>query len=92
MEWLINIIQLIGGLILNFGYIPQIYQIIKTKSAGDLNLSTFISILIGVTCIEIYAIYLVIHGTGHMFLVTNSISVLISIVLVVSILTYKRNI
>ena len=35
-----DLLQLAGGFILSFGYVPQIIQIIKTRSASDLNLKT----------------------------------------------------
>jgi len=36
-----DLIQLVGGLILAFGYIPQIEQLLCTKSSKDINLVTF---------------------------------------------------
>ncbi len=66
--------QLIGGFILAIGYIPQIRQIIRTKSCKDLNLKTYIALTVGMGFMEIYAINLALSGAGTMFLVTNSIS------------------
>ncbi len=69
-----DILQLIGGIILAIGYIPQIRQIIHTKSCRDLNLKTYIALAVGMGFMEIYAINLALSGAGTMFLVTNSIS------------------
>lgn len=85
-----NLLQLIGGLILSFGYIPQIKQIIKTKSVNDLNLQTFIFVFVGISLMEIYAINLFAHGVGGMFLVTNTISLILSITMVVLIFIYNK--
>lgn len=85
-----DVLQIIGGLILSAGYIPQIIQIIQTKSALDLNLFTFISILIGVGSMEFYGIRLVISKkSGHAFLFSNSLSLLISIIMVLLILIFR---
>ena len=37
-----DFMQLIGGFILAVGYTPQIRQILRTKSCGDLNLKTYL--------------------------------------------------
>ncbi len=39
MNNIFGIFQLIGGVILSIGYIPQIVQIFRTKSSEGLNLS-----------------------------------------------------
>ena len=67
-----DILQLAGGFILAFGNVPQILQIINTKSAADLNLKIYIMMIVGVSMMQIYAINLVAHGTGGAFLATNS--------------------
>ena len=67
-------LQLIGGLILAIGYIPQIAQLLKTRSCKDLNLKTYIAMTIGFGLMEIYAIDLVRNGSGVMFAITNTIS------------------
>lgn len=69
-----DILQLIGGIILAVGYIPQIRQIIRTKSCKDLNLKTYIALAVGMGFMEVYAINLASTGAGTMFLITNSIS------------------
>ena len=87
-----NILQLIGGLILSFGYIPQIIQIIKTKSVNDLNLKTFLSVFIGILFMEIYAINLVINKVGYMFLVTNSMSLILTGLMCILIIKFRNKI
>jgi MtN3 and saliva related transmembrane protein len=71
-----DILQLIGGFILAFGFIPQIIQVIKTKSTVDLNLKTFLLMFLGIFLMEVYAINLVRHNTGGAFLITNTISLI----------------
>lgn len=85
-----NFLQLLGGIIMSFGQIPQIIQIIKTKSAKDINLKTYIMMFIGIFLMEIYAINLVVHGTGGAFLITNTLSLFASGVMIALILKYGK--
>lgn len=71
-DWL----QLIGGIILALGYLPQAKQLLETRSAKDLNLKTYILIFIGISFMEIYAVNLLIKNTAVMFCITNSISLI----------------
>ena len=84
-------LQLLGGIILSVGYIPQIIKLIKTKSAEDFNVKTFIIVWIGIFFMEIYAVDLSIGGSGLMYLITNTMSLLVQSVLVVLILKYRNN-
>lgn len=84
-----DILQLIGGIILSFGYIPQIIQMVKTKSVEDLNSKTFLSVFIGTLFMEIYAVNLVINKVGHMFLVTNTMALILSGIVCILIFKYK---
>ena len=85
-----DVLQLLGGIILAIGYIPQIMQLVRTQSCEDLNPKTYFSILAGVVLMEAYAINLVIHGSGLMFLITNSTSLLMTLVLCILILKTKK--
>lgn len=85
-----DILQLIGGIILSFGYIPQIIQMIKTKSVDDLNFKTFLSVFIGILFMEVYAVNLVINKVGHMFLITNTMALVLSGIVCILIYKYKN--
>lgn len=79
MNNLFGLFQLIGGVIMSLGYIPQIAQILRTKSAEGLNIKSFGMIFAGIVLYEIYAVSLVVADkSGHMYLLTNSISMLLS--------------
>lgn len=70
-----SFLQLLGGVILSIGYIPQIRQILKTKSVKDLNFFTYVSITFGILLMQFYAVNLVVStGSGHAFLLTNTVS------------------
>lgn len=79
MNNIFGIFQFVGGIILSVGYIPQIVQIFRTKSSEGLNFKSFGMIFAGILLYEIYAISLVvINDSGHMYLITNSISTFLS--------------
>ena len=74
-----GVFQLIGGIIMSVGYIPQIAQILRTKSSEGLNLKSFGMIFAGILLYEIYAIALVVlESSGYMYLITNSVSMALS--------------
>ena len=85
-----DLLQLIGGIILSFGQIPQIIQIERTKSARDINLKTYIMMFTGIFFMETYAINLVVHGSGGAFLITNTLSLLASGIMIALILKYRK--
>ncbi len=45
-------LQLLGGFVLALGYIPQIIQIITTHSCRDLNLRTYLAMVLGIGLME----------------------------------------
>lgn len=79
MNNLFGIFQLAGGIIMAVGYVPQIVQMLRTKSSEGLNLKSFGMIFAGILLYEIYAISLVVlESSGHMYLVTNTVSTILS--------------
>lgn len=62
----------------------------QTKSAVDLNLKTYIIMFTGISLMKIYAINLVVHGSGGAFLTTNSFSLITSGIMIVLILRYGK--
>lgn len=83
--------QLIGGFILAFGYIPQITRIIRKRSAKDFHFGSFLMMFIGIALMEVYAVALAAGGTGEMFLITNSCSLLLVGVMCVLIVKYGKD-
>ncbi|NBW22613.1 MAG: hypothetical protein EBR82_83180 [Caulobacteraceae bacterium] len=71
-----DILQLVGGMILSIGSIPQIEQIVRTKSVKDINLTSIITLILGMVLMQIYAV----HAGLTMFIITNTISLLLAIV------------
>ncbi len=79
MNTFINILQLIGGIILSIGYIPQIKKVSETKSMKDFSFNYLAMLAIGVGLMEIYAIYNVIQGVAIMFMITNTVAFLLAL-------------
>ncbi|MDZ4178480.1 MAG: PQ-loop repeat-containing protein [Coriobacteriia bacterium] len=83
-------LQITGGIILCAGYIPQIRRILKSRSAHDLSLSMWVSVLIGLILMEAYAVYLFATSGGPAVLITNSVSLTFAVGMVALILVYGR--
>lgn len=90
MSMILTLCQLVGGLVLSVGMIPQIIQLIKTKQANDLNHVSVLTILLGVALMEVYAIGLSMQGVGLPFLITNTASLILEIILALAVLKYKK--
>jgi MtN3 and saliva related transmembrane protein len=86
---LFTVMQLAGGIILSLGWIPQIVQILKTKSVADLSLKSYLLMLLGIGLMEAYAVNLAAEGVGLAFLITNSLSLGIVSAVVLLVLRYR---
>lgn len=87
---LFAILQLIGGVILSIGWIPQIVLMCRERSAKGLHLNTAVSMFTGVLLMEIYALDLITSGTGYAFLITNTMSLLLLSVVLFLALWYRK--
>jgi MtN3 and saliva related transmembrane protein len=86
---LFSIMQLIGGIILSLGWIPQIIQIVKSKSVSDLSLKSYLLILLGISLMEAYAVSLAVTGVGLAFLITNTMSLCVVLLVNILIIRYR---
>lgn len=83
------VMQLIGGMIMAVAWIPQIVQILRTKSVKDLNNKTFFFLVTGIALMEVYAVHMAWGGVGYAFLITNSVSLLIMLMILGCILRFR---
>ena len=90
MEYIVNLLQLIGGIILSIGNIPLIVKILKTHSVDDFSLTTLISVALGIFFMECYAIYNIVQGIAIMFFVTNTLALLIALIILILYFIFKR--
>lgn len=86
-----DFLQLLGGFILSFGWIPQIIQIIKTRSVHDLNPRTFVFLFTGILLMEVYGIHLALEGTAIAFLITNTMSLILILIILVLLIHFRKS-
>ena len=82
--------QLTGGVILALGYLPQIRQLLTTRSCKDLNINTYISLAAGIGMMEIYAYNLWVKHSAAMFFATNTISLAMVVYIILLVLSVRR--
>lgn len=82
--------QLIGGVILALGYLPQIRQLLTTRSCKDLNIKTYVSLAVGIGLMEIYAYNLWVKHSAAMFFATNTISLAMVLYIILLVLSVRR--
>ncbi len=86
-----DFIQLFGGILLTIGYIPQIRKILRTRNVESFDMTAFSIIALGIGCMEAYATYQwFVLGVAGAFMITNSISFVIALIMVGLILLYRR--
>ncbi|MHA6530650.1 PQ-loop domain-containing transporter [Paenibacillus sp. BAC0078] len=86
---LFSVMQLIGGVILSLGWIPQIVRIVRTKSVADLSLRAYLLMLLGIVLMEAYAVNLTLMGAGLAFLITNTLSLAVVSAVILLIIRYR---
>jgi MtN3 and saliva related transmembrane protein len=92
MEFIVNLVQLIGGIIISIGYFPQIKQILKTKNVESYNFHSLLSVVVGVGCMEVYSVYKLFNANVIMLIITNSISLILATTVFVLFVKYKKEV
>jgi MtN3 and saliva related transmembrane protein len=85
-----DFIQLFGGIILTSGYLPQIMKIYKTKDATAISIPFYCLLVFGICLYEIYAVHLFINQNIYAFLVTNTMSLISSIIILLMVVFYNK--
>jgi uncharacterized protein with PQ loop repeat len=86
---LTEMVYLIGGITLTIASVPQIVQVVITKSVRGLNLATFMLLLIGNGFKLLYAIDLLQKGISTVIFLSTGMSFLTILILVTLITNYK---
>jgi MtN3 and saliva related transmembrane protein len=87
---ILNLCQLIGGFILTLSAIPQIVRILRTKSAKDFSLISYLLTDLGIFLMELYAIGLAVNKAEYAFVITNSFALFTALVMTYLIIRYGR--
>jgi len=82
----IEILGLLAGGLTTASFVPQVYKTWKSKSANSLSLTMYIVFFLGITLWLIYGIYV----NSIAMMVTNSITAILALTLIVFKLTYKK--
>lgn len=80
-----EIIGLVAAVLTTSAYVPQVYKTWKTKSAGNISLTMYLAMFIGIILWLIYGIYL----NSFAMVVANIITAILTLVIIVFKLRYK---
>ena len=80
-----EIIGLIAAVLTTSSFVPQVYKTWKTKSAGNLSLTMYIAMFIGIILWLVYGI----HLNSFSMIVANSVTALLTLSLIIFKLRYK---
>ena len=81
MQWL----GFVGGLMVAFGFVPQIVKVLRTRSTGDLSVHMLLTILIGGIFYTAYAIF----AGDPVFITINLLATTNTLVLLMLKLRYR---
>lgn len=85
MDW-IEYMGLLGSAISSITFMPQVYQVYKTKSVGDVNLMMLLIVFISTIIWLIYGV-----GKGLLpVIVCNSIICMLSLILIYFKISYSK--
>jgi MtN3 and saliva related transmembrane protein len=80
-----EIIGLIAAVLTTAAYVPQVYKTWKTKSAGNISLTMYIAMFIGILLWLIYGI----HLNSLAMILANSVTAILTLIILVFKLRYK---
>ena len=80
-----EIIGLIAAVLTTAAYVPQVYKTWKTKSAGNISLTMYIAMFIGILLWLVYGI----HLKSLAMILANSVTAILTLIILVFKLRYK---
>ena len=80
-----EIIGLIAAVLTTAAYVPQVYKTWKTKSAGNISLTMYIAMFIGILLWLVYGI----HLNSLAMILANSVTAILTLIILVFKLRYK---
>ncbi len=81
-----EIIGLIAAVLTTSSFVPQVYKTWKTKSVGNLSLTMYLAMFIGILLWLIYGI----HLSSFSMIVANSVTALLTFILIILKLKYRK--
>ncbi|WP_367274632.1 SemiSWEET family sugar transporter [uncultured Lutibacter sp.] len=80
-----EIIGLIAAVLTTTAFVPQVYKTWKTKSAGNISLTMYITMFIGIILWLIYGI----HLNSIPMILANSVTAVLALMIIIFKLKYK---
>ena len=80
-----EIIGLIAAVLTTAAYVPQVYKTWKTKSAGNISLTMYIAMFIGILLWLIYGI----HLNSLAMILANSVTAILTLIILIFKLRFK---
>jgi MtN3 and saliva related transmembrane protein len=80
-----EIIGLIAAVLTTSAYVPQVYKTWKTKSAGNISLTMYIAMFIGILLWLVYGF----HLNSFAMIAANSVTAILTLIILVFKLRYK---
>ncbi len=81
-----EIIGLIAAFLTTSAFVPQVFRTWKTKSAGNLSLTMYIAMFVGIVLWLVYGI----HLNSLAMILANSITAILTFLLIIFKLRYKQ--
>ncbi len=80
-----EIVGLIAAVLTTSAYVPQVYKTWKTKSAGNISLTMYIAMFIGIILWLIYGI----HLNSLAMIVANIVTAILTLIILIFKIRYK---
>ncbi|MEX1384015.1 SemiSWEET family sugar transporter [Lutibacter sp.] len=80
-----EIIGLIAAVLTTAAFVPQVYKTWKTKSAGNISLTMYIAMFIGILLWLVYGI----HLKSLAMILANSVTAILTLIILIFKLRYK---
>jgi len=80
-----EIIGFIAAILTTSAYVPQVYKTWKTKSAGNISLTMYIAMFIGIILWLIYGI----HLNSLAMIVANIVTAILTLIILIFKIRYK---
>lgn len=80
------IMNIIGGVLIAYGYIPQIYTLLKTKSVGNNSIQYWVVMTFGIFCVGVNQF---IHNLPLVQLIAQSVNVGLAVVVTIILIVFK---
>lgn len=83
-----NILLLVVSICTFISYLPQIRQLLTTKSSEDLSIKSWCLWVVSMAC---YALYAILYTTDYMLMFTTILEFLFCFIILIMVIIYRKN-